>query len=729
MLALGIFIWFFYEMTIEESSKKLQVITLERVESRIQEMLHQCTRQNRFQVALIPNEELKEESFLKYFIILAKQFANQMEWSDVGLTLSKTGAYATLQRKENRNQFFLRLYLHDDKDLPIIEDHDFKEGKFVFREKRSGANYDPRQRPFYQEVKNQGRSIWTKTYLFLRANQSPVPGISYASPIYNNQGDLVGVWDVDLDILGLTYFLQEVSKEVPGNIMILERPPGEEARIIAHPNDQWNDMIYGEQNGDSKSSDPLLEKILSSIPEEVASTPEPGQAGYQLEHNSNRYLITLRQLTGPDVPHWIIVNYVSRQEIEKPFQKRKRWGILLYCFVCLGGIVALLGAGYLLNRNLNHFQQLVQMIGSDQHPKLAPNQGPAEFRLAAAKLFHFVESFKRQTEELWTLNDQLRLEARKREQTETLLRFNEKKLKQLMEHSGAGILFVRLGTGSQITVEECNPQMMTWLNLKLFEMNVSFSQVVPAKLIVSWIKAIHQAYDEDRIVQLEWIIAPDQTESTVNSFDSRDSDRIQIGVPSNQPMDTKISDLSESPTRITNSSGVVKDSRGDSKLNNNSIANLTQNPTKSVQKRLLLFIPLRLNEAKVNRVLIVAHESSSKMATPHRDMFTAFPGYLTILTMDGKFFDVNDKWLHLISMNRSAVIGKTPKEIGIDYDPSQIDHIRSKLRSHEVVRDEPLQISLPDGQIYKGLLSAYMIQMDGKLMILWFVPSFEFVSV
>lgn len=90
-----------------------------------------------------------------------------------------------------------------------------KQGKIVKKESISGR-YDPRSRPWYQEVVQNGKPIWTNAYKFYLFGKKP--GVTVAAPIYDKNKKLKGVVAIALTINGLQQFINEL--ELTKNTMI-----------------------------------------------------------------------------------------------------------------------------------------------------------------------------------------------------------------------------------------------------------------------------------------------------------------------------------------------------------------------------------------------------------------------------------------------------------------------------------------------------------------------------
>ncbi len=91
------------------------------------------------------------------------------------------------------------------------------QGRIVKQETLPPTSYDPRTRPWYLQAKQQRKLIWTDIYMYYSDRKyysAPEKGISVATPAYNKDGKLMGVFGLDMSLEYLTQFIthQKVSK-------------------------------------------------------------------------------------------------------------------------------------------------------------------------------------------------------------------------------------------------------------------------------------------------------------------------------------------------------------------------------------------------------------------------------------------------------------------------------------------------------------------------------------
>jgi diguanylate cyclase (GGDEF)-like protein len=80
-------------------------------------------------------------------------------------------------------------------------------------------HYDPRTRPWYAEAVRTDKPIWTGPYVFFT---SKTPGITTAISVKNPNGALLGVVGVDVEISGLSEFLEKIHISKNGAAFIMD---------------------------------------------------------------------------------------------------------------------------------------------------------------------------------------------------------------------------------------------------------------------------------------------------------------------------------------------------------------------------------------------------------------------------------------------------------------------------------------------------------------------------
>jgi PAS domain S-box-containing protein len=102
-----------------------------------------------------------------------------------------------------------------------------------------------------------------------------------------------------------------------------------------------------------------------------------------------------------------------------------------------------------------------------------------------------------------------------------------------------------------------------------------------------------------------------------------------------------------------------------------------------------------------------------------RKAFHASPLAMAISTLDhGVYLDTNEGYTRLTGYLREEVIGKSALDLGIWADPSQRQVMIKKLEQQGHLQNWEIEIRTKDGQIRNALLSAEILDWDGKAHLL-----------
>lgn len=122
----------------------------------------------------------------------------------IGAERSADGSFLWLRDESTNNRWIT--FRMDDQGNPT--------------ERMSEFEYDPRQRPWYQEAVAQGTATWSSVYLSV---EPPTLALTRALPLMGPDGQLVGVMGIDLVLTELSAFLQALEVSENGEAFIIER--------------------------------------------------------------------------------------------------------------------------------------------------------------------------------------------------------------------------------------------------------------------------------------------------------------------------------------------------------------------------------------------------------------------------------------------------------------------------------------------------------------------------
>ncbi|GFE50221.1 hypothetical protein So717_19740 [Roseobacter cerasinus] len=141
----------------------------------------------------------------------------------------ESGNFVYVMRSRGRAPFRSKIVRQfDDRRTTDLIWRDDSYGAVVYQTDPADT-FDPRTRLWYQSASEKLASIWTDPYIFFT---SQTPGITAASPVFDDEGALQGVVGVDIDIEAISEFLSRLNIGDSGKALILNK----NGDVIAHPN-------------------------------------------------------------------------------------------------------------------------------------------------------------------------------------------------------------------------------------------------------------------------------------------------------------------------------------------------------------------------------------------------------------------------------------------------------------------------------------------------------------
>ena len=93
-------------------------------------------------------------------------------------------------------------------------------------------------------------------------------------------------------------------------------------------------------------------------------------------------------------------------------------------------------------------------------------------------------------------------------------------------------------------------------------------------------------------------------------------------------------------------------------------------------------------------------------------VFDASPMAIAITTFEeGRYVDVNPRWLQLIGRKRDEVIGHTAKELGVWADPEDREAVIADLREHAILYDIEIRLRTKSGEVRECVTSLARIML------------------
>lgn len=190
--------------------------------------------------------------------------------------------------------------------------------------------FDPRERPWYISARAEKQSIWTDPYIFFTSQQ---PGITVASPVFDDSGDIRGVVGVDIGIHAISEFLSRLNIGEHGKALILNK----NGDVIAHP----DQSLIRKLNEDGTFSfvnireidDPVARAAFADVtkhPNDYVSTDMP----YRFSDNGSTYVSMVMPPISDELP-WTIAVYAPENDFTGEIKANRTQNVWIAAFIAL----------------------------------------------------------------------------------------------------------------------------------------------------------------------------------------------------------------------------------------------------------------------------------------------------------------------------------------------------------------------------------------------------------
>ncbi len=364
--------WWTGRAAVTELSDQLLHQADERVQERVEALLHTASRQGEAASGLpFPQSGSDLAAALRRLRAL---FIANPELTYLSMSLESTGEYGHVFRRPDGKIEEQECRRGADGKVTRTDWVLDKTGKRVVRETKK-TDYDPRKRPFYGLARKAGRAAWSDSYTFPMPDGSTAVGVTCAIPVYEGK-KLVGVLSADLTLAALSRFLRTVTLGESGYAFVVERRGDGSRKVIAHPEPGLLDT--------DAMKNPRLGALLGEIRlSEKAPRIQTARA--------SRDLGVCRRLDGESYPRWLVCAVVPEQEITARVDKSARLGVL----AALAGVVlGVIGSIVLALRIARPLRQIARETEAIKNLDLTAKKPPTTSLTEVAELGGAVEQMK-----------------------------------------------------------------------------------------------------------------------------------------------------------------------------------------------------------------------------------------------------------------------------------------------------------------------------------------------
>lgn len=278
------------------------------------------------------------------------------------------GNFVYVMRSEEHAEFRTKIVSRDADKIStqlIWRDENYKVIKFNID---NVDKFDPRDRPWYIDAKNQRNFVWTDPYIFFSSQR---PGITAATPVIIANDQLTGVIGVDIEIGEISQFLSNLKIGQTGVAMALSS----NRDVIAHPKSDLikvvNDAGSLEFVNINKIEDMVARAAFGNLPNlnEIISGQEIKS---EFEYNQSEYASIIIPGYNYELP-WSIAIYAPLSDFIGGIEENRTRNIWIAIFIALAtGIIGLKIADR-INRPVRDFAARVELASSGNAPTSETN--------------------------------------------------------------------------------------------------------------------------------------------------------------------------------------------------------------------------------------------------------------------------------------------------------------------------------------------------------------------
>ncbi|MGD1699953.1 ATP-binding protein [Dapis sp. BLCC M229] len=194
------------------------------------------------------------------------------------------------------------------------------------------SEFDPRTRPWYQSAIQQNTEYWSPIFTFLSYPQLLV--LPASTPVYNRDGDLLGVLDSRLYLSGINKFLANLEIGKTGKIFIMERDGSLVATSTPEPVTMQTETGAKRVKAEVAENEliRLTAKTLAERYNNLAAMENIKQLDFQL--NGERQFVEVLPYSDEKGLDWLVVIAVPESDFMEQINTNTRITILM----CLGAL-------------------------------------------------------------------------------------------------------------------------------------------------------------------------------------------------------------------------------------------------------------------------------------------------------------------------------------------------------------------------------------------------------
>lgn len=333
-----------------------------------------------------------------------------------------------------------------DNSFYVTRTEDFKNGEFqklrlneaemfVLPPISSIPNFDARTRPWYLGAAHKGGETWSDIYVLITGQEL---AIAASHPVYDTNGDLMGVVSVDIFLSQVSHYLESLTISQIGQVFIMEQ----NGELVAT---SINEPLF-QDDGTGRKEQRLVQNSQSDVIREAGNLLLEKYGGYQnipgeeqqivFELNGEQQFMQYLTISDPYGLHWILAVIIP----ESIFMERIHEGNAQTMQLILLALAIAIGISVFISTKISN------RIGELDQSAQALAQGDWEHALDETtrikELKGLSVSFNQMKDQLRSSLNSLTSEVEERKRVEFSLEEEIVRRRTLFEESPDGILII-----------------------------------------------------------------------------------------------------------------------------------------------------------------------------------------------------------------------------------------------------------------------------------------------
>ncbi len=368
----GLFSYANAKRSADDLSAQVLEQTSERVVQQIEKVLATVTAQDALSHRLMTSGLVRPDDFPGIIAWWQHMLAVNPEITSLYIALEATGESTGVSRLRQGKFTVWQTNRHPQTGRLEVREfwlEDYPRRPYAFDPSRDAP--DTRTRPWYTAARERRVPIWTETFRFLGLEQTQnIHGVTHAIPVYRPDGSLAAVVSVDLDVGGLSRFLQSLPVGKTGFAFVVEMRADGRRQVIAHPDAAGLVRTVPTPAGPTSEvvaieelADRRVPAFMAQVPDDWAGRGTTNIVPVRFTQDGIAYIGRYRHLGGDTLPRWLICTVIPEADVMEGVYRNNRETLLVGALMLLLSVALSLYVAAQVARPLERIARETQAIG------------------------------------------------------------------------------------------------------------------------------------------------------------------------------------------------------------------------------------------------------------------------------------------------------------------------------------------------------------------------------